>query len=100
MWDAYLPAFPKLGLSPVELDVLVSQNDLFEQTAWYRYIPYSLRLVQPYLPAVELRATVASPRLFELLGVSPAIGQVKDSWQARSCSVTGSGRRGLAVMQA
>ena len=75
VWDSYLPAFPNLGLLPVELDALAGQSDLFEETAWYRYIPYNLRLIQPDLPAVELRATVASPRLFELLGVPPAIGQ-------------------------
>src|ERR1700685_307293 len=37
-WDTYLPQFPKLGVSPVELESWQQQTDLFDQTAWYRYV--------------------------------------------------------------
>ena len=74
-WDTYLPLYPKLGGSPPELASLAQQTDLFEQTAWYRYVPEDLNLVTPGAAAVELHATVISPGLLPLLGVAPSLGR-------------------------
>src|SRR5271155_2080959 len=43
-WDTYLPQFSKLGVSPVELESWRQQTDLFDQTAWYRYVSKDLDL--------------------------------------------------------
>jgi len=74
IWDTYFPFFPKLGVSPIELDALERQSELFEQTAWYRYVPQDLDLITPDAPALELHATFISPNLLSLLGVAPAMG--------------------------
>jgi putative ABC transport system permease protein len=74
-WDTYLPLFPKLGLSPLELAALQQQTDLYEQTAWYRYVPTDLNLITPGAPGVELHATIVSTDLLPLLGVGPAVGR-------------------------
>ena len=74
-WDTYLPLFPKLGVSPPELAALQQQTDLFEQSAWYRYVPTDLNQISPNAPAVELHATIISTDLLPLLGVSPALGR-------------------------
>src|SRR5260370_39135480 len=73
-WDTYLPIFPKLGVSPPELAALREQTDLFEQTAWHRYVPTDLNQISPGAPAVELHATIISTDLLPLLGASPALG--------------------------
>jgi len=75
VWDTYLPLFPKLGLSPVEREALDQQTGLFEETAWYRYVPKAFNLRQPGSNAVEIRATFLSPKLLPLLGVTPALGR-------------------------
>ena len=74
IWDTYLPLFDKLGVSPPEREALEQQTDLFEQAAWYRYVPQDLNLTLPGSPAVELHATFISARLLPLLGVAPAMG--------------------------
>ncbi|MBZ5724383.1 MAG: ABC transporter permease [Acidobacteriia bacterium] len=74
-WDSYLPLFPKLGVSPPELESCERQTDLFEQTAWYRYVPKDFNLVGPGAAAVELHATIVSPGLLPLLGAAPALGR-------------------------
>jgi predicted permease len=78
-WDTYQPLFPKLGLSPTELGALRQQTDIYEQTAWYRYVPTDLNLVEPGQPTLELHATLISPDLLPLLGASPALGHTDDS---------------------
>jgi hypothetical protein len=75
VWDTYLPLFPKLGVSPPELAGLRQQTDLFEQAAWYRYVPTDLNLTAPGAPTLELHATIVSPELLSTLGVSPALGR-------------------------
>src|SRR5580704_804939 len=37
-WDTYLPQFPKIGVSPAELELWQQQTDIFEDTAWFRHI--------------------------------------------------------------
>ena len=75
IWDTYLPQYAKLGVSPPEAAAWQSQTDLFEQTAWYRYVAKDLNLSTPGREAVEVHATCASDQLFPLLGVRPALGR-------------------------
>lgn len=75
VWDTYQPLFPKLGISPPELESLRGKSDLLEDSAWYRYVPQDLNLAVPGSLAVELHATVVSPSLLPLLGVGPALGR-------------------------
>jgi putative ABC transport system permease protein len=78
-WDTYLPFFPKLGLSPLELAALQQQTGVYEETAWYRYVPTDLNLVEPGQAALELHATLISPEFLPLLGVQLALGRVDAS---------------------
>jgi putative ABC transport system permease protein len=75
VWDTFLPQFPTVGVSPRELAEWQQQADLFEQTAWYRHVPQNLALTAPAAEALEVHATFASPTLFPLLGVTPALGR-------------------------
>jgi putative ABC transport system permease protein len=74
-WDTYLPQFPRLGVSPAELDLWRKQTDLFEQTGWYRYVSLDLDLTAPGADAMEVHATFISPSLLPMLGVAPARGR-------------------------
>ncbi|HWZ32201.1 MAG TPA: ABC transporter permease [Bryobacteraceae bacterium] len=74
-WDTYLPQYPKIGVSPAELEVWRQQPDIFEDTAWFRHIPYDLSLTGPGAEAMEVHAAIVSPRLFTLLGVVPSRGR-------------------------
>ena len=76
IWDTYLPQFDKVGNSPVEVHAWEQQADLFEETAWYRYVSLDLNLTAPGSEAMEVHAACASDRLFPLLGVGPFIGRV------------------------
>ena len=62
IWDTYLPQYPKLGVSPPEMEAWQAQTDLFEQTAWYRNVPQNLDLTAPGAEALEVHATFVSPR--------------------------------------
>ncbi len=75
IWDTYLPNFPKLGVSPTEWQLWQQQSDLFEQAAWYRYVPQNLTLSDPAMDSLEVHAGIASDQLFPLLGVAPAQGR-------------------------
>lgn len=75
IWDTYLPQFDKVGNSPTEVHSWEQQTDLFEQTAWYRYVSQDLDLSVPGSEAVEVHAACASDRLFPLLGIAPFIGR-------------------------
>src|SRR5258706_4354918 len=75
-WDTYLPQLPRVGVSPPELEAWSQQTDLFEQTAWYRFIAQNLNLSEPGAEAVEIHEAVVSTQLFPLLGIAPAIGRV------------------------
>ena len=75
VWDTYLPLFPKLGVSPLELESLQRQTDLFEQSAWYRYVPKDLNLLVPGSAAIEVHATFISPQFLPLLGIAPVLGR-------------------------
>src|SRR5579871_4830453 len=73
-WDTYQPQFSKLGVSPVEMNAWSEQRDLFEETAWYRWISKDLNLLAPGIEPVTVHATFVSPRFFTLFGVAPAFG--------------------------
>ena len=75
IWDTYLPQYPKLGLSPVEVDAWQQQTDLFEEAAWYRSVSQDLNLSTPGTEAFEVHAAPVSERLLPFLGVSPSIGR-------------------------
>jgi putative ABC transport system permease protein len=81
-WDTYLPLFPKLGLSPPEFAALQQQTNLYEQTAWYRWVPTDLNLIAPGQPTLELHATLISPDLLPLLGVRPVLGRATGAPQS------------------
>jgi predicted permease len=74
-WDSYAPQFPKLGASPAELDQWRLQTDLFEDTAWYRYVPKDLSMTASGAEATLVHASIVSSNLFSMLGVTPAAGR-------------------------
>ncbi len=75
VWDTYLPAFAKVGVSPAEFPSWQNQRDLFEQTAWYRYVPLDGSLSTGASAAVPAHAGFISDRLFPLLGAQPLLGR-------------------------
>lgn len=74
VWDTYLPQFSSIGISPSELQAFQAQPDLFDETAWYRYVPENLDLTISGSEALEIHGAVSSPALFSLLGVTPSLG--------------------------
>ena len=99
VWDTYLPNYPKLGVSPPELAAWQQQTDLFEDTAWYRYVSQDLNLSTPGAEALEVHAAFASPELFRLLGVTTGtgarvrIGRRPGRGAAQPCAVAAAVRR-------
>ncbi len=75
VWDTYLPQFDKVGISPPELDAWRRQRDLFQQTAWYRYVPLDLNLTAADSEPIVAHAAFASAQLFPLLGIAPSRGR-------------------------
>ena len=75
VWDTYLPQFSKLGISPPELEAWQKQKDLFQQTAWYRYVSQDGALSASGSEPFAVHADFASASLFPLLGLSPLIGR-------------------------
>ncbi|MGC4050404.1 MAG: ABC transporter permease [Paludibaculum sp.] len=75
VWDTYLPQYPQLGISPLELDSLQRESSLFVQSAWYRQVPKDLQMMPPGGDAAEVHATFISENLLPTLGVSPALGR-------------------------
>jgi putative ABC transport system permease protein len=74
-WDTYLPQFPKIGVSPVEWDAWREQTDVFDQTAWYRYVSKDLDLTTAGAEALEVHVAIISDQLLPLLGVAPVSGR-------------------------
>ena len=80
-WDTYLPQdkllplFPKIGVAPPELDLWRQQRDIFEDTAWYRYVPYEMALTASRAGALSIRAGFCSANFLRLLGAPPALGR-------------------------
>jgi predicted permease len=80
-WDAYLPqgkylpALPKIGVAPPELDLWRQQRDIFEETAWYRYVPMSMALTAPGAEALNVQAGFLSTDFLHVIGVAPALGR-------------------------
>src|SRR5581483_8164396 len=73
-WDTYLPQYPKLGVSPAELEVWKQQTDIFEESAYFRGISYDMSMTTAGAEALEVHAAFVSPRLLRMLGVSPRRG--------------------------
>jgi putative ABC transport system permease protein len=69
VWDTYPPQYSKIGVSPIEREALDQQTDLFERTAWYRFVFKDLNLIEAGAPTLEVHATFISPELRPLLGV-------------------------------
>jgi len=80
-WDSYLPrdkflpVFPKIGVSPAELELWRAQKDIFEETAWYRYVPYEFDLTAPGGEALSMRGGFLSTNFLRVIGVAPALGR-------------------------
>ena len=75
VWDTYLPQFSKIGISPVELQSWQAQHDLFEETAWYRYVPLDGNLTVPGSESTAVHVDLVSSNLFSLLGTAPLMGR-------------------------
>jgi predicted permease len=75
VWDTYLPQFSKVGISPVELQSWQAQHDLFEETAWYRYVPLDGNLAVSGREPIAVHADLISSNLFSLLGTAALIGR-------------------------
>ena len=73
--DKFLPMFPKMGVSPPELELWQQQNDVFEETAWYRYVPLDLDLTAPGAEARTVQGGIFSANLLRVMGVAPAQGR-------------------------
>jgi putative ABC transport system permease protein len=84
VWDTYLPQFSKVGVSPAELQAWQMQKDLFQETAWYRYVSQDGDLSVPGSEPVAVHADFVSASLFPMLGVSPLAGRrfsdTEDPW--------------------
>jgi predicted permease len=80
-WDTYLPQdrllpmFPKIGVAPPELELWRQQRDVFEDTAWYRYVPYEMALTAPSAEALSIHAGFCSANFLRMLGAPPALGR-------------------------
>ena len=80
-WDTYLPKdrllpmFPKIGVAPPELDLWRQQRDIFEDTAWYRYVPFDMALTAPGVEALSVHAGFCSANFLRMLGSPPALGR-------------------------
>src|SRR5262249_39968751 len=75
VWDTYLPQYPKIGVSPVEMEAWRQEPDLFERTAWYRSVPQNVVLSAPGGEPAEVHTTFIDAGLLPLLGVSPELGR-------------------------
>lgn len=84
VWDTYLPQFSKVGISPAELQAWEAQKDLFQETAWYRYVPLDGNVSAPGLEPIAVHADFVSMNLFPMLGVGPLAGRMfrtaEDPW--------------------
>jgi putative ABC transport system permease protein len=80
-WDTYLPQdrllpmFPKIGVAPPELELWRQQRDVFEDTAWYRYVPYEMALTAPNAEALSIHAGFCSTNFLQMLGAPPSLGR-------------------------
>jgi len=75
VWDTYVPQFSKVGISPVELQAWQAQTDLFEETAWYRYVPLDGNLSFPGSEPLAVHLGFISTNLFPMLGAAPVLGR-------------------------
>ena len=75
VWNTYLPQYAKVGLSPAELQSWQTQQDLFEETAWYRYVPQDGNLAIPGEDPIAVHADFISTNMFSMLGTPPLMGR-------------------------
>jgi len=75
VWDTYLPQYAKVGVSPAELQSWQTQQDLFEETAWYRYVPQDGNLAIPGEDPIAVHADFISTNMFSMLGTPPLMGR-------------------------
>jgi putative ABC transport system permease protein len=75
VWDTYLPQYAKVGVSPVELQLWQAQRALFQETAWYRYVPLDGNLLMPGAEPVAVHADFISANFFSMLGMAPIAGR-------------------------
>ena len=84
VWDTYLPQFSKVGISPAELQAWQAQKDVFQETAWYRYVPLDGNLSASGSEPLAAHADFVSANLCPMLGVSPLAGRTfsaaEDPW--------------------
>jgi putative ABC transport system permease protein len=64
-----------VGVSPAELQAWQTQRDLFEETAWYRYVPQNQNLSVPGSEPLAVRTDFVATNLFSLLGTTPVMGR-------------------------
>jgi predicted permease len=82
IWDNY-GGLPKLGVSPAEYERWRRQTDLFEGTAFYRYVGNGLELnLTEGVEPVRIHMTWASSSLFSVLGARPAAGRFFEADEA------------------
>ena len=73
--DKFLPMFPKMGVSPPELELWRQQADIFEDTAWYRYVSYDFDLTATGAEAITVHGGFLSTNLLQVMGVAPRYGR-------------------------
>jgi predicted permease len=73
--DKFLPMFPKMGAAPPELELWQQQGDVFEESAWYRYVPLDMALTAPGAEALNIHAGFFSTNFLRVIGVAPSLGR-------------------------
>ncbi len=81
--------FPKIGVAPPELDLWRQQSDIFEDTAWYRYVSYDMALTAPSTEALSVHAGFCSPNFLRMLGAPPALGRTFADDEAPNSALIG-----------
>ena len=76
--NTYMPAWPKLGLSPGDFQDFQSHNRSFSEMAAYVDVPTGFNLTGQGDPG-RVQAAFATASLFPLLGVHPVVGSAFNS---------------------
>src|SRR5580704_9177545 len=74
IWNTYLPAWPRLGLSPGDFQDWRQQTQDFSEMAAYVDISQGFNLTSEGEPE-RVKAAFATSNLFPMLGVHPIIGR-------------------------
>jgi hypothetical protein len=54
---------------------LATATDVFEDTAWYRYVPFEMALTAPGAEALSIHAGFCSTSFLRVLGAQTALGR-------------------------